>query len=843
MRLPLSRKVFLVFSSLLAVTAVLGLVVYEGLRDLRRAVEEVQGLQAFQLQVEKLGSFNRGLGPNRWQESGSRFREEFAQALHLAERLGRLTRDLPQELRAGLESVPTYLGYYRAAYEELFVRYAEDQRREAESRALVAKLQAELDAAVGDEALRALGLLLRAQILTDKVYHSRDVSAVGELRRLAESVGAQGLPSDFVASLRALVRDAEASYLNYLGILDREGFLRDTGARFTQVAEATIQAISRESQAHQARLRGTILGLVLLAVLLTFGLWHRVTRYLGHFLADIRHAIGSIRAGQYDYGLPRVPQDEFGDLAVFLRDLSGNLQETLTRLIASEEKYKRLVESLAEWVWETDPDGRFTYSSPVVESMLGWRPAEILGQGFLELLPPHEAARVARPYAEALRAKRPAGSVEAVFTHQDGRLVAIESGWQPVYGAGGEFLGLRGVSRDVTERRRAEEEKARLREQLIQAQKMEAIGTLSGGVAHDFNNLLQSISGYTEMLLLGKAEEHPDYAKLKKVELAADRAADLTRQLLAFSRRLESRPRHLDLNQEVRHAVELLERALPKMIEIQTSLDPELRPVWADPGQMEQVLVNLGVNARDAMPAGGSIRIETRNLMLEPGAASAAGLAPGAHVELCFADSGCGMDAHTLEHIYEPFFTTKEVGKGTGLGLAMVYGIVKAHGGALACESAPGRGTRFRICLPAHDGVRPEPEPAALPLPAPRGSETVLLVDDEELLRSLGHDLLAGAGYTVLTAESGEAALAAVRNRGAQIDLVILDLNMPGMGGTECLRQLRALGFGGPVLIASGVSPTGAERAALEEVAQGFLRKPFRLRSLLEAVQGALQRV
>ncbi|MEW6487025.1 MAG: response regulator [Thermodesulfobacteriota bacterium] len=842
MRLPLSRKVFIVFSSLMAVTAVLGLVVYEGLRDLRRAAEEVQWLQDFQLQVEKLGAFNRGLGPHGSEESGSRFREEFAQALHLAERVGRLSRDLPEELRAGLESVPTYLGYYRAAYEELFVRYAEDGRREAESRALVAKLHADLDARVDDDTLRALGLLLRAQILADKVYHGRDLAAIGELRRLAQGLDGQGLAPDFGAGLRSLVQGAEAAHLNYLGILDREGFLRDTGARFTQVAAATIQAISRESQAHQARLRGTILGLVLLAVILTFGLWHRVTRYLGRFLADIRYAIGSIRAGQYDYGLERVPEDEFGDLAVFLRDLSGNLRETLTRLIASEEKYKRLVESLAEWVWETDPDGRFTYSSPVVETMLGWRPAEILGQGFLELLPPHEAARVARPYAEALGARRPANSVEAVLAHRDGRPVAIESGWQPVYGAQGEFLGLRGVSRDVTERRHAEEEKGRLREQLIQAQKMEAIGTLSGGVAHDFNNLLQSISGYTEMLLLGKAEEHPDYARLKKIELAADRAADLTRQLLAFSRRLESRPRHVDLNQEVRHSVELLERALPRMIEIRTSLEPELRPVWADPGQMEQVLVNLGVNARDAMPAGGSIRIETRNLVLAPDAASAAGLAPGAYVELCFADNGCGMDAATLEHIYEPFFTTKEVGKGTGLGLAMVYGIVKAHGGALACESAPGQGSKFRICLPAHDGAGPVPEPPAPPPPVRRGSETLLLVDDEELLRSLGHDLLAGAGYTVLTADSGEAALEELRARGASIDLVILDLNMPGMGGTECLRQLRALGFGGPVLIASGVSPMGAERTALQEAVQGFLRKPFRLSSLLEAVQGALHR-
>ena len=842
MRLPLSRKIFIVFSSLFAVTAVLGLVVYEGLRDLRRAVEEVRGLHAFQLQVEKLGSFNRGLGPYRWEDNESRFREAFAEAVRLAEQAGGISRDLPEDLRAGIEIVPTYLGYYKAACEELFARYAEDQTREAQSRALVAKLHGELDARAGEGSHRALGLLLRAQILTDRVYHGREIAAVGELRRLVQGVDFQGLPAGLGAGLWSLAQGAEAAYVNYLAILDREGFLRDTGARFHQVAEATIREISRASQARQSRLRGTILGLVLLAVFLTFGLWHRVTRYLGRFLSDIRYAIASIQAGRYDYGLERVPEDEFGDLALFLRDLSGDLRETLTRLIASEEKYKRLVESLAEWVWETDADGKFTYSSPVVEAMLGWEPAQILGQGFLELLPPHEAARVARPYAEALRARRPAGSVEAMFSHRDGRLVAVESGWQPVYGAAGEFLGLRGVSRDVTERRRAEEEKGRLREQLIQAQKMEAIGTLSGGVAHDFNNLLQSISGYTEMLLLGKAEEHPDYARLKKIELAAERAADLTRQLLAFSRRLESRPRHVDLNQEVRHAVELLERALPKMIEIQTSLDPHLRPVWADPGQMEQVLVNLGVNARDAMPAGGTIRIETRNRSLAPGAATAEGLAPGPYVELCFADTGCGMDAATLEHIYEPFFTTKEVGKGTGLGLAMVYGIVKAHGGALACESAPGQGARFRICLPAHDGAQPVQESPAPPPPVRRGSETVLLVDDEELLRSLGCDLLEGAGYTVLTAESGEAALEAVRARGGGIDLVILDLNMPGMGGAECLRQLRALGFETPVLIASGVSPLGAERAVLREAAQGFLRKPFRLSGLLEAVQRALQR-
>lgn len=840
MRVPLSRKVFGVFFSLFAVTAVMGLVVYEGLRDLRRAAEEVRGLQEFQLQVEKLGAFNRGLGPYRSEESETLFREEFAEALRLAQHVGRLARDLPEGLRAGLESVPTYLRYYRAAYEELFSRYDEDRRQEAEIRARLERLHEDLESR-SDQGLGALGVLLRAQNLSVRVTHDRDLSALGNLRRLLGGLDDQGLPPDFLAGLRSLVQNAEAAYVNYLGILDREGFLRDTGGRFTQVAEATIRAISRESQAHQARLRGTILGLVLFAVLLTFGLWHRVTRYLGRFLSDIRHAIGSIRAGRYDYGLERVPEDEFGDLAVFLRDLSGNLRETLTRLIASEEKYKRLVESLAEWVWETDPEGRFTYSSPVVGKMLGWSASEVLGQGLLELLPPHEAARVARPYAEALRAMRPVGSVEALFTHWDGRPVAIESGWQPVYGAAGEFLGLRGVSRDVTERRRAQEEQGKLRDQLIQAQKMEAIGTLSGGVAHDFNNLLQSISGYTELLLLTKNEEDPDYPRLKKIELAADRASDLTRQLLAFSRRLESRPRQLDLNRELRHALELLERTLPKMIEIRASLDPELRPVWADPAQMEQVLVNLAINARDAMPTGGRIAIETRNVTVGPGAAVDSHLPPGAYVELCFADTGCGMDAATLEHIYEPFFTTKEVGKGTGLGLAMVYGIVKAHAGALACESSPGRGTTFRLCLPAHDGAKPLPEAPERTAPAPGGSETLLLVDDEEMLRSLGHDLLTGAGYTVLTAESGESALDAVRARPAEIDLVILDLNMPGMGGAECLRQLRGLGFEGPVLIASGVSPVGAERAALQEGAQGFLRKPFRLSSLLDAVQAALR--
>jgi two-component system cell cycle sensor histidine kinase/response regulator CckA len=399
-----------------------------------------------------------------------------------------------------------------------------------------------------------------------------------------------------------------------------------------------------------------------------------------------------------------------------------------------------------------------------------------------------------------------------------------------------------GLIADITKAKQPAVERQRLEAQLRQAQKMEAVGTLAGGIAHDFNNLLQAIHGYTELLLLDKKETDSGHDELQGILRAAKRGAELTQQLLTFSRKEGSELSQLDLNSEVQRTIQLLERTIPKMIEIEFFPAGDLKPAYADSAQIEQVLLNLAVNAKDAMPDGGKLTLATGNALLdEEFCRTHAGAQPGDYVSLTITDTGRGMDNATLEHIFEPFFTTKGLAAGTGLGLAMVYGIVKSHGGYIECTSEPERGTSFKIFLPdAGSDPGPErvkPQQSLAPI---GGTETILLVDDESFIRDLGEQMLTKFGYRVLTSPDGETALELYLGRADEIDLIVLDLIMPGMGGRKCLERLRELDLKTPVLIASGYPSDRSTRESIEAGAVGFVAKPFKLLRLLEAVRAAL---
>ncbi len=394
----------------------------------------------------------------------------------------------------------------------------------------------------------------------------------------------------------------------------------------------------------------------------------------------------------------------------------------------------------------------------------------------------------------------------------------------------------------IVQRQRAEQERNELESQLRQAQKMEAIGTLAGGVAHDFNNILAAIFGYAEMALSQSRQGELPVKSLEKVLGASERAAELVRQILTFSRKVEVEMKPLDLNQEVLQAVDLLEKTIPKMIDIQTRLAHDLRLIKANSGQMQQVVINLVTNARDAMPQGGSLIIATQNRHFPEQRCLTCGQAfAGPFVELSVADSGQGMDEQTRKRIFDPFFTTKDMGKGTGLGLSTVYGIVTAMGGHILCESQPGQGATMKVMLPAlgRQALACAPDQ---PGPAAQGGkqEIILLVDDEETLRMLGTLTLSRAGYQVLTAASGEEALEICGRAGERVRLVILDLGMPGMGGRQCLEQLRALHPAIKVIIASGYAVAEQIKALEEAGACGYLAKPFRQDDLLVAIRKAL---
>ncbi len=396
------------------------------------------------------------------------------------------------------------------------------------------------------------------------------------------------------------------------------------------------------------------------------------------------------------------------------------------------------------------------------------------------------------------------------------------------------------LRREIAERLQVEKESAELQKTLIQAQKMEAVGTLAGGIAHDFNNLLQAVQGYAGLLMLDKSDGDPGYRELREICRAAERGGELSRRLLTFSRNVESRTLPLDLNLQVRQARELLERVIPKMIDIKIRLAPDLEIIEADPTQIEQILMNLGVNARDAMPSGGELTIATENVTLDEFSADARPeVAPGKYVLLEVSDNGQGMDKDTLEHIFEPFYTTKEVGHGTGLGLAMVYGIVKNHNGHIECRSTPGRGTVFRLYFPAilqAPEAAPEGEPGAIE----RGDETILLVEDEEPVRDIGKTSLEHYGYTVVTAENGEKALEIYREKGDEIALVLLDLIMPGMGGKRCLEEILSLDPRARVVIASGVAEADSREEMVKAGARDFIDKPFDVAQMLSVARKVL---
>jgi len=400
---------------------------------------------------------------------------------------------------------------------------------------------------------------------------------------------------------------------------------------------------------------------------------------------------------------------------------------------------------------------------------------------------------------------------------------------------------IMGTIQDISDRKQAVEDKKKLQAQLQQAQKMEAVGTLAGGISHDFNNLLQAIDGYAELLLMDRSERDSDYRFLKAIQNAGGRAADLIRQLLLFSRKAESNKRAIELQHEVGQAKRMLERTIPKMIEIQIITGNRIWTINADPVQIEQMLLNLGTNAADAMPDGGRFLFEIENATLDADYAKRhLGAEPGRYVLLSVSDTGHGMDQETVNKIFDPFFTTKEFGKGTGLGLASVYGIVKSHGGYITCYSEAGKGTTFKIYFPAI--VQPETEEIeeVEAKPIPRGTETILIVDDEEDIRGFARQALMKFGYRVLTASNGEEALELYSAKSTEIDLVVMDLGMPGMGGHKCLQEMRKLDRRVRGIIASGYSINGQVKKSLEAGARGYVGKPYKLADLLKTVREAL---
>jgi PAS domain S-box-containing protein len=487
-----------------------------------------------------------------------------------------------------------------------------------------------------------------------------------------------------------------------------------------------------------------------------------------------------------------------------------------------------VIEGTVDGVFVKGLDGRYVMVNRAGAAIFGRPVEEVIGRTDADMLEPSSAAEVVELDREVHESGE-TRTYESVATTVSGDTRTILSTRIPWRDTEGRVKGIIGVSRDLTERKQLEE-------RLRQAQKMDAVGRLAGGVAHDFNNLLTGIKCNVALLLDAMDADDPRRDDVAEVEHAADRAAALTQQLLAFSRKQVLQPKVLDLNALVADTGRLLKRLVHENVQQLTMLDPAAGRVLADPGQMEQVLVNLAVNARDAMPEGGVLRVRTRQVHLDEafGARHAtSAFVPGQYVMLSVSDTGTGMDRATLDRIFEPFFTTKEQGKGTGLGLATVYGIVRQSGGHVRVYSEPGVGTTFEVYLPCVDAADPPVTPAA-------GTETVLLVEDEPSIRGVAARVLERRGYTVISAAHGEDAISAARAHPGNIDLLLTDVVMPGMSGSALARTLAHERPGLRVLYMSGYTDDDIVHHGVLDAGMMFLEKPFTPRILAQHVRDAL---
>jgi len=505
----------------------------------------------------------------------------------------------------------------------------------------------------------------------------------------------------------------------------------------------------------------------------------------------------------------------------------------------SERRFKDISFSMADWIWEVDKNGKYTFASGKAKQVLGYAPKEIIGKTPFELMPEDEAKKVGRIFKKISLEKKPIVDLENWNLTKQGEKICLLTNGLPILDEKSNLLGYRGVDTDITDRKRAEEEKAKLENQLRQAQKMEAVGTLAGGIAHDFNNLLGGILGYSSLLLSKLAPDDPHRKYVELIERASNRAAELTNRLLGFARQGKYEDKPVDINYLIGGVVELISASVDKRIEIKAELCEDNPLTKGDQNQLEQVLMNLCVNARDAMPNGGQLSINSRQVHLDEGFASKhLGATPGDYLCITVSDTGMGMDKRTKTKIFDPFFTTKEQGRGTGLGLAMVYGIVKNHNGYLSVYSEAGKGTTFEIYLPlAQDSlIRPERKEEKVSL----GSESILVVDDEEILRHLMKDILENLGYGVMLASDGQEAVDLYREHQAKIDMVIVDMMMPRMGGKETFQELKRINPEVKALLASGYAKNTAAQGILDLGVKDFLHKPFSLEEISNKVRKAL---
>ncbi|MBN1868706.1 response regulator [Candidatus Sumerlaeota bacterium] len=678
-----------------------------------------------------------------------------------------------------------------------------------------------------------------------------EIAPVAE--RLIETVGQY---KSEIAQLQDKVRELR----NELGTLsDRQSEVMIVMADVELGIARAADNMKGNLAADVRRADNTLLGLSLavVGVLALVGVYGvRISRPIH----DLTISASEIAAGNLDRPIHTSGTDETGVLGrSFARmrdairekvhDLAEKNEELLLEirerrkateeLRESEERYRTLVEDLPVFVCRFLPGGAIAYVNGAYCRCLGKITEDLVGKSFWASVFEEDRERVLNGISSLsvdsptqLNEYRMVGRGERIRWHR----------WihHALFDAEGAVVAYQAIGEDVTERKRADEEKARLAAQLIQAQKMQAVGQLAGGIAHDFNNLLQAIQGHCELGLEELATDAPSRAELESIMYAAGRAAALVKQLLAFSRRQVLELSDLDLNEVIANLLKMIQRVIGENIALDVIPGHNLGTVHADRGQVEQIVMNLCVNARDAMPDGGNITLQTDNVQLDEAFCKIHSWAePGRYVLLRISDTGCGMSEETLSSIFEPFFTTKDVGQGTGLGLSTVYGIVKQHDGMIHAASEPGRGSTFEVFLPLVERPSRVMENNAED-PAPGGDETILMAEDDELVRNLGKLILEKAGYSVLTAADGEQALRLFDAHSDEIDLALLDVMMPKLSGKAVLDHLRKRRPDTRVVFSSGYSMDNMHADFFLDEGIQLVQKPYQRVALLQSVRKAL---
>jgi two-component system cell cycle sensor histidine kinase/response regulator CckA len=559
-----------------------------------------------------------------------------------------------------------------------------------------------------------------------------------------------------------------------------------------------------------------------------------------------------LRAGAALVGVLAIESAEADGIRAVTRKLIDQFAGQVALAIERSELYKKLrtSERRLRSIFEQshlgaalcDLEMRFTTVNPALAALLHRSPDELPGTSLLDVTHPEDRAGCREQLRQLLESRTERVTFEGRLTRPPGETFWCTTIASLIRDAAGKAVNLLVIVQDISERKQAEAERARLQEQLFQSQKMKALGTLAGGIAHDFNNLLGVISGYVSLIRLRLPREDPLQQVAATMQLSAERAADLTRQLLQFSRSETPRLQPLRISEPIESVLKIVSQTFDRRIRVEANLSPDLPMVEGDAGQLELALLNLAINARDAMPEGGTLTFGASVVHLSAGELPPdAPAPPGAYVRIIVRDTGRGIEPEAMHRIFEPFFTTKEAGKGSGLGLAMVYGTVMNHKGFIGVRSQAGRGSEFLVHLPVA-GPRVEAEPTEIPRPAEHGRGTILVVDDEPLMRDFACDAVEELGYTALAASDGAEAQAICAEQASRIQAILLDMVMPGPGWEATLRALLAADPASRIIMTSGYNGEREARRVLEEGAVAFIGKPYTIDQLARVLKEALSR-